>query len=40
MKLSLVVPCFNEQDNVQPFYEAVEAAFRGVIRDYEIVFVL
>lgn len=39
MKLSLVVPCFNEQDNVQPFYEAVEAAFRGVIRDYEIVFV-
>ena len=39
MKLSLVVPCYNEQDNVQPFYEAVEGAFRGVIRDYEIVFV-
>ena len=39
MKLSLVVPCFNEQDNVQPFYEAVENAFHGIVRDYEIVFV-
>lgn len=39
MKLSLVVPCFNEQDNVRPFYEAVENAFSGLVRDYEIVFV-
>lgn len=42
MKLSLVIPCYNEQDNVQPMYEAVEAAFVALpeaIRSYELVFV-
>ena len=27
MKLSLVVPCYNEADNVELFYEKVEATF-------------
>ena len=39
MKLSLVVPCFNEQENVHAFYDACEQAFAGKIADYEIVFV-
>lgn len=39
MKLSLVAPCYNEQDNVRAFYEAVTAAFEGCGYDYEIVMV-
>lgn len=39
MKLSLIVPCYNEQDNVQEFYHCTKACFRGHIDDYEIVFV-
>ena len=39
MKLSLVVPCFNEAENVIPFQEAVIQAFDGCGYDYEIVFV-
>ena len=39
MKLSLVVPCYNEQDNVKAFYDACRQAFAGKIDDYEIVFV-
>lgn len=29
MKLSLVVPCYNEQDNVRAFYDAAVNAFLG-----------
>ena len=39
MKLSLVVPCYNEAENVQLFHDAVVAAFDGCGYDYEIVFV-
>ena len=39
MKLSLVVPCYNEAENVAPFQEAVMAAFDGCGYDYELVFV-
>ena len=39
MKLSLVVPCYNEAENVQAFQDAVIAAFDGCCYDYEIVFV-
>lgn len=39
MKLSLVVPCFNEAENVLPFQDAVIAAFDGCGYDYEIIFV-
>ena len=39
MKLSLVVPCYNEAENVQPFQDAVIAAFDGCGYDYEILFV-
>ena len=39
MKLSLVVPCYNEAENVQAFQDAVMGAFAGCGYDYEIVFV-
>ena len=39
MKLSLVVPCYHEAENVIPFQEAVIQAFDGCGYDYEIVFV-
>ena len=39
MKLSLVVPCYNEQDNVELFYEETVKAFKDKNFDYEFVFV-
>ncbi len=39
MKLTLVVPCYNEAENVAPFQEAVIGAFDGCGYDYEIVYV-
>lgn len=39
MKLSLVVPCYNEAGNVAAFRDAVLGAFDGCGYDYEIVFV-
>ncbi len=39
MKLSLIVPCFNEGDNIHPFYDAALAAFQDCGYDYELIFV-
>ena len=39
MKLSLVVPCFNEEANVPLFYETVRQDFSSAGFDYELVFV-
>ena len=39
MKLSLVVPCYNEAESVSLFQDAVITAFSGCDYDYEIVFV-
>ena len=39
MKLSLVVPCYNEAENVAAFQEAVIHAFAGCGYDFEIVYV-
>ena len=39
MKLSLVVPCYNEAENVALFQDAVIHAFQNCGYDYEIVFV-
>ena len=35
----MVVPCFNEAENVAAFQDAVITAFDGCSYDYEIVFV-
>ena len=39
MKLSLIVPCYNEAENVYPFYNAVLEAFSGCGYEYELIFV-
>ena len=39
MKLSLVVPCYNEAENVAAFQEAVIGAFDDCGYDYEVIFV-
>ena len=39
MKLSLVVPCYNEAENVSAFQDAVIGAFDGCGYDYEIIFI-
>lgn len=38
MTLSLVVPCFNEEGNVEQLFEETKKVFEGYV-DYEIVFV-
>ena len=39
MFLSIVVPCYNEQDNGKPFFKATTEALKDFTDDYEIVFV-
>ena len=39
MKLSLVIPCFNEENNVALFYKETEKAFADAGFDWEYVFV-
>lgn len=39
MKLSLVVPCYNEASNVKPFYKKVISTFENLDFDYECIFV-
>ena len=39
MKLSLVVPCYNEAENIVNFQNATIEAFRDCSYDFEIIFV-
>lgn len=39
MKLTLVVPCFNEEESVIEFYSEVTRVFNDKVEDYELVFV-
>lgn len=39
MDLSIVVPCYNEEGNVELFYEEVQKVFKGKKIKYEVVFV-
>lgn len=39
MKLSLVVPCYNEEGNVEKFFDVFTEAFKNKVEDYEFVFV-
>lgn len=39
MKISLVVPCYNEQSTVEKFYEAALPVLKSMNVDYEIIFV-
>lgn len=39
MKLSLIVPCFNEQDNVSAFYDACAKVLGTAVSSYEVIFI-
>ena len=39
MKLSMIVPCYNEAENVGAFQDAVIGAFEGCGYDYELIFI-
>ena len=38
-KISIIVPCYNEEKNVGLFFEVADAAFANKTYDYEIVYV-
>lgn len=37
--ISVMIPCFNEQENVRPIYEAVKKQLDALPHDYEILFI-
>lgn len=37
MKLSLVVPCYNEEDNIRDFYHAAKHVFDAEEYEYEML---
>ncbi len=44
MMLSILVPCFNEEENIRPFYEQTTRVIRGlrrenIVSDYEFLFI-
>lgn len=39
VKLTLVVPCFNEEESIINFYSEVTRVFKDKVEDYELVFV-
>lgn len=39
MKLSLVVPCYNEEQNIAPLFKKIQGEFQNKIDSYELVFV-
>lgn len=39
MKLSLICPCYNEEENVQNFFKACTSAFENKIESYEFIFI-
>lgn len=39
MKISLVIPCYNEADNVRLFFDEARKAFDGKVESYELIFV-
>lgn len=39
MKLSVVIPCYNEEKNVAPLQQACVDAFAGAVDSYELIFV-
>jgi polyisoprenyl-phosphate glycosyltransferase len=37
--ISILVPCFNEQDNIQKFYDEISPVLESLELDYEILFI-
>jgi len=38
-KISVVIPCYNEQDNIEPMHSRLSAVFKKLPYDYEFIFV-
>ena len=38
-KISIVVPCYNEEESIPLFYEAIIKEFKNIKADLEIIFV-
>ena len=40
-KISILIPCYNEEENVKPMIEAIVHLFEGELSayDYELVFI-
>ena len=38
-RISIVTPCFNEQENIQELYERIQKALTGLDYDYEHIFI-
>lgn len=39
MFLSVIVPCFNEEKNIRPFFEKITSVLSGIIEDTELIFI-
>ena len=39
MKLSLIIPCYNEEGNIKKLFDCVNIAFENKIEDYEFIFI-
>lgn len=39
MKLSVVIPCYNEEDNIIPFFKCVTTTLNGSTFKYELIFI-
>lgn len=39
MKLSLIIPCYNEEENVKPLFDAVRGVLDGEVESYELIFI-
>ena len=39
MLLSVVIPCYNEEDNVELFYDTIVHVFGNLMKDTELIFV-
>lgn len=39
MKYSIILPVYNEQENLESLYKRVEKVFKGLNEDYEIIFI-
>ena len=38
-KISIIVPCFNEEEVLQIFYDKIKEISEGIYADYEFIFV-
>ena len=39
MKLSLIIPCYNEESNIEPLYKSLRSTLDGQVEDYELVYI-